>query len=428
MNRSWGLRVLKGLLACSAAHWRQRFEEQVLADLEDAWGDLPVDQRVGWVFAMGWDVLKGAMRSHLERPRKPQAVLATPGGSVSGPVDVKGVLRFVAFRLPPLAGAGLLLIAGSLLMGMGAYDLAQFKGHALLGLALIFIGLPRFHRLVAALPAEPHKSATEQVGLNTVMVVVVLMISAAYVAMFQWLTGMASTASGTVVASSFAATMPLSPETLVVMVGLILGLSVLGMVVQGHASRLSAVLCLGLCLGLMGALLIRWNGGNLSGIGVGVLSLPLVFFLAVAFLPVGKHFLMHRFGLLLGLGSLPMLIGFLMAISLDLSKSATEKAGLGETVTWSALDLARAHANSLADVSAGRKPPEAFWATVEELETRRQEWAQYKPWMRLVDVRPVGISALDWCMRLRASDPDFGASHCSKQPDPDRWLIENPAD
>ena len=428
MNSSWTLRLLKGLLACSSAQWRTRFEEQAAADLEDAWDDLPVDQRLGWVFSMGWDLVKGAVRSHLQNPKKPQAVLATSGGGMYGPVDVKEVLRFVAFRLPPLAGAGAIMVAGSFLLGMGVYDLLQFKVQAFLGMALVFIGLPGFHRQVKTLTASSKKTPTEQVGLNAVFLVVALSISLAYVVVFEWISKNSSEASGQIVASSIAATMPMTSGTLVLMVGLVLVLSVVGILVQGHGSRVSAVLCLAMCFGFLGAVAWTWNPEEVSKLGLGVLSLPLWVLLGAAVTPVGKHLLVQRATLFLGLGSLPMLLGFLMAMVMDVSKSNTANTALGEQVSWSALDLARAHANSLAGVRASRVSPETFWVTVQEIEKHRQEWAKNKPWVKLLEVRPVGVSAMDWCMALRANDADFGAQHCANEPAPERWLIENPAD
>ena len=78
MNGSWALRLLKGLLACSSAQWRARFEKQATADLEDAWEDLPVDHRLGWVFSVGLDLVQAPYARTCRHKRNPRRCWLSP--------------------------------------------------------------------------------------------------------------------------------------------------------------------------------------------------------------------------------------------------------------------------------------------------------------------------------------------------------------
>ena len=423
MDEAWGLRVLRGLLACSSAPWRARFEDQAKADLEDAWNDLPADRRAAWVALMGWDLLKGAVKSNLQR--QPQAVLATAGGG--GPISPKEVIRFMAVRLPQCLGVLTVALGGTFFLGLGAYDIAQFKVAGLLGLALMVVSLPRLERVFTHATSSS-KNSIEQVGHNLIMAVAAGFVCTVYFLVFGWVEDQALAASRLGMTASFAAVIPMPVSALLVMVVMAPGCTVLGLFTHGQAPRNASLMWFGVTLGLLWFVLQEHNGiDDLNSYGWGLVAGTLGFLFIATLRRLGQHPLLRWPLLFLGTASLPMLLGFLVALNLDASNSTLERTASGQTATWSLLDMAREHSHSLNEVRSGRQPPETFWATTAQLQARQNEWARYKPVMRLVTPQPAGIRARDWCMAQHTMEADFGASQCATLPDPDRWLTENPA-
>ena len=419
MNEAWGLRVLKGLLAWSSAPWRARFEEQAKADLEDAWNDLPADRRAAWVMATGWDLLKGAVRSNLQR--QPQAVLATAGG---GAVIPKEVVRFMVGRLPGWLGLLTVVLGGAFLLGLGAYDVAQYKVATLVGLVLVLMGLRPLERLATHANA-PSKNASEQLGHNLLLVIGAAFVCAIYFLTFGWVEDQAMAASKLGMTPSFAAVIPLPVSGLLMMVAMAVGCSVLALFARAQAPRKASLLWFGLVLGMVGFVFKQGSAGDFNAYGLVVLAGTLGFLLMAIVRRWGQYPTVRWPLLFIGSASLPMLLGFLVALNLDTGRSSLEEPG--QSQPWSLLDMAKSHSDSLNDVRAGRQPPEAFWSTVTQLQAHQAQWSRYKPLMRLVTPQRAGIRARDWCMAQHAMAPDFGANQCATLPEPDRWLTENPA-
>ena len=426
MNKNLAVILFAGMLKLYPAAFRNAFGAQMLADFEDMRAARAGRWSTYWTVCMLLDLGRGAVWSHFHPLPVKQMAVAGGGSAPASTFDIKQALTTVRKKLPQTVAFCVFAILGGACLGVGMYDpksLLLFVG----GAGALLLAAWHHSKSISAYITEETHNATEQVSKSMWVVVFAVIATVMLNASFFFISELTEKIFLTLAPSSIGDYGPMSsfgvePTFLMGIASLFLNLSVFPLALH----RSTKTIGLNGEIFLFAFLLLAGIGGTVTCIvsGETILAGLHVLIVNIIILQMFKPVVQLRASTQLLLGALPMpiLFGFLLALTVDagLSRKDIDSVGIFQPQIASARDFSKQQVQALVDLRH-TGDQERFWERMEQLRQERKLIHSTRLWLWLTDVRPVGWKALMLC-RAMAPSKGYDALQCSKMPDADQWI------